>query len=710
MFKKVCTTLLGLLLISLMFGNIALAQVADTTATEEEVQIPDKDVLALAIFVKGDAVVMSPGSEWEPLTFGTVLHDSDMVKTGDNGFMAFAFVDDGSQFKVRPKTEFSLFANRNSDNSFRKRVVMTIGEIFSDVAKPKGSLQVSTPTSVASIKGTEFWTTINTDGVTTVYTTEGIVGLRNRISRTDMDVPEGHFCTSDYSGDMVVAEITPETDMPGWEVEETPTAPEGEPQGEGDQGTPEEDQEPEAETEEPGSAPSGGGGGGAGLNMNGAAGASVIDGETYQFFSLRPDISLGKWGVGLDLSFYFDAEGNLREEDWDSGADVIDKIYYVRYGKENDPLYVRVGAIENITLGYGLIMRRYSNAIEWPQVRRVGMHSKVKRGPFAVEMMVNNFRELESPGVIAARGTYELDKLKLPIVFGATIAMDGNQYLGAKDDDDDGIPNPFDQFPEKNDDDMITFLNTQDPGTIQALIDAGLLADIFNRPPSFDDLEGDVGMFGVDIGIPLIRKEKMNLWVYSQAAQIVDYGMGMTIPGVMFNMGPFRASAEYRIFDSEFQAEFFNLGYEIERVSLIDDQVADTMYYETKSSRLAGLSSASGYYIDAGVTISNLVDVYAAYQNMSYDAENDSTATPNKSLFAKASVNTEMVPKLGLAEAYYHQPRAEDVFDTESDGTTLGYRVGFEASANMMLVFDRKTIYRNGEATKMMTIETVIMF
>lgn len=441
--------------------------------------------------------------------------------------------------------------------------------------------------------------------------------------------------------------------------------------------------------------------GAAGLRLNGAMGAAVINGVSYQYFSLRPDIPIWKFGLGLDLSFYFDADGKLREEDWDETADIIDKIYYLRYGRPNDPVYVRVGSLEPITLGYGLIMRRYLNAIEWPQVRRIGLHSKVKVGPFGIEAVMNNFRELETPGLLGGRFTYTMNLVR-PVVFGGTFAYDGNQYLGAKDQDNDGIPDREDMFDDKNDGEHISWLmSLLTPGQIDALIASGDLPDINNPPDNISQRDEPVSIYGVDVGVSLLENSRMSLWAYAQAAQIADYGRGYTVPGLMFKMGPFHASAEYRIFEKEFMSDFFNFTYEVERV--VWD--AETETYTTKENQLEGITSASGIYADAGANLFNVVDFYANYQQMFYDED-----IPNKSLFASLQLNTEPIPKIDLAEAYFQQPNVDKLFSTDSDGTTIGYKVGAAVGESMMLVYHNKTIYHNGEPNRIMSVETVIRF
>ncbi len=120
------------------------------------------------------------------------------------------------------------------------------------------------------------------------------------------------------------------------------------------------------------------------VRFNGTIGMVIINGKIYQQFGLRPDIPFGKFGVGLDLTFRFDEDGNFKDDEWDEGRDYIDKLYYLRYGLPGDPFYLRVGALDNVTLGYGLIMRRYANTIQYPEVKRIGIYSE----GFEVEVSV----------------------------------------------------------------------------------------------------------------------------------------------------------------------------------------------------------------------------------------------------------------------------------------------------------------------------------
>ena len=454
----------------------------------------------------------------------------------------------------------------------------------------------------------------------------------------------------------------------------------------------------------------GGAGGGDGFSMNGAMGATIINGKSYQYFSLRPDIPIWKFGLGLDLSFYFDEDGKLREEDWDETADIIDKIYYIRYGKPGEPLFVRAGSLDQITLGYGLVMRRYTNAIEWPQERRIGLQTEINFGDIKTVALLNNFRELDSPGLVGGRISYRADVV-LPMIFGATVVHDGNQFLGAKDEDGDGIPDYQDMFPGEKDATQIAKIMAL-PGYneiyTRSLIELGQLPDIYNPPLSIDEQSEPVTEFCLDVGVPLINTSLMNVIVYAQAAQIANNGRGYTVPGIVWwvkamEMLSFQVGAEYRIFGEDFAGDFFNYSYEIERVKW-DPNLNS---YVTKEQSLKGIPSAQGFYADLEVDLfKRMFVLFGAYSQMTYeDAER-----PSKAFYASAGLNTTFIPKIDLVEGYFQQPTAEKLFSTDQDGTVIGYRVGATMGGGVMLVYDNKTIYYNGEPNKIMTIETVIKF
>jgi hypothetical protein len=107
---------------------------------------------------------------------------------------------------------------------------------------------------------------------------------------------------------------------------------------------------------------------------------------TYQSLSLIPDIVFGKFaiGLGLTLNYRFTSgpdgdKFDIRDEDWQAEdlqefLDVyLPKIRYIRYGTKGDPLFAKMGTIEDATLGNGYIMSNYSNALFLPETRLFGL-------------------------------------------------------------------------------------------------------------------------------------------------------------------------------------------------------------------------------------------------------------------------------------------------------------------------------------------------
>lgn len=163
--------------------------------------------IAVVLVTKGDAETKKGDGKWDKLKFGAVLDDGDRIRTGDDGFVALVFTDDKSQVKIRPNSEITVNASRNPDYSMSKSVNVQIGELFADVTKQKGSFRVATPTSVASVKGTEFWVLVDENGETQVLTTEGIIELLSLITGETRDVIQGIVGTVAPDGSITIGDI-----------------------------------------------------------------------------------------------------------------------------------------------------------------------------------------------------------------------------------------------------------------------------------------------------------------------------------------------------------------------------------------------------------------------------------------------------------------------------------------------------------------------
>jgi|YNPMSStandDraft_2_1061718.scaffolds.fasta_scaffold00004_77 hypothetical protein len=147
------------------------------------------------------------------------------------------------------------------------------------------------------------------------------------------------------------------------------------------------------------------------FDMSMYMGNAVINGVTYFTISLRPTLTFGKFSIGFDLYFELDQNANLRKEGdkyvgWATWQDWINKILFIQYGFKGEPIYAKIGVIEDATLGHGLIMQNYSNALYFPEIRKTGF-------AFDLDGLLFNFPYVGFESFI--------DDLKDPDIFGFRI-------------------------------------------------------------------------------------------------------------------------------------------------------------------------------------------------------------------------------------------------------------------------------------------------
>lgn len=148
-------------------------------------------------------------------------------------------------------------------------------------------------------------------------------------------------------------------------------------------------------------------------------GSVTIDGMTYSKAVIQPNFNLGKLRFGLYLPVIYQND-LFNPKDWyhpagndewsfgtdyswssdpfgaalDLGKDIALKFKYFEYGNQlDDPFFVKVGNLNDLTIGHGLIMRNYDNSTEFPAVRRLGFNLGVDTGGFGFEALVNDIAD-----------------------------------------------------------------------------------------------------------------------------------------------------------------------------------------------------------------------------------------------------------------------------------------------------------------------------
>ena len=163
--------------------------------------------------VKGLAEIMPVGEEkFSDLKPGTILSDGDKIRTGSSGFTAIIFIDDKSTLKLKENSE-AVINGQRSARSIAKKINMDVGTIRATVNKQNSNFVIQTPTSVASVKGTDFWMITDPIDGDLVIGLEGVVTLTNNETGSEVDVTEGNSGISTPDGDVDIEE-TEESSIP----------------------------------------------------------------------------------------------------------------------------------------------------------------------------------------------------------------------------------------------------------------------------------------------------------------------------------------------------------------------------------------------------------------------------------------------------------------------------------------------------------------
>ena len=147
--------------------------------------------IAVTTKIDGKGEIMPIGkNEFFDLNSGTVLSDGDKIRTGSKGFVAIIFIDDKSTLKLKENSEVVINGQRMA-SSISKKINMDEGTIRATVQKQNTNFIIQTPTSVASVKGTDFWLMSDPENGDQIIGIEGIIGLTNNETGQEIDVTEG---------------------------------------------------------------------------------------------------------------------------------------------------------------------------------------------------------------------------------------------------------------------------------------------------------------------------------------------------------------------------------------------------------------------------------------------------------------------------------------------------------------------------------------
>ena len=350
----------------------------------------------------------------------------------------------------------------------------------------------------------------------------------------------------------------------------------------------------------------------------GGVGYSSIGGESFVTIHLRPELAIGKFGIGFEIPLRYHTEtGHIRTEDWDDDYDYFRILRYVRYGHKGETFYTRVGALDAARMGHGFIMNYYNNSLLYDQ-RKIGLELDIDAKFAGLESMTNNLGRAE---IFGGRVYYRpLWEMQTPIL--------KNLAVGA------------------------TFVTDTDPD-------------------AFDATDDGITEFGFDIELPFIKTSALQWGIYADYATINNYGSGTAL-GTELQMrgvaGVFDLTAqlERRFLGDEFLPSYFGPFYELERYQVDGNQAirkTDALKIAKETNGTLGL--LYGHVL-------NTIQLLGTFERLDDQ--------PNSGRLHLEATLPNTLPKIA-ARAMYDRRNIDgfgDAFDLDEDSVAragLGYKI-----------------------------------
>ena len=400
----------------------------------------DGPFAVLEYFDNPDEVIItsSDGEDLYP-DYGMELLPGDKIKTG-NSVAEIRLDPNGSLIKLASNTEFVVDTLQDRAGAEANTFTLVTGKLKA-IAARSGSekYQIQTPSAVMGVRGTILGLESIPGLKDLALVEKGLATFTNLATGASVDLAGGSAADTfadifeainlspddiadffgdiaDFIGDNMNPDSVPGNQAPPPEVVDDTTVEDPE--------VPAEPEEPAEEvTEEDG-----------GLlepvldwlrDVFGMELGTVTIGDTtYSKAVLQPTFGTGKFKLSLYLPIIY--ETNLFDpedwyhpagnDEWSFGTDyeeweteplggVLDifddlflKIRYIQYGEQRDKFYLKVGNLNNMTIGHGILMRDYANDADFPSIRRVGVNMGLDLGVFGFETVVSDLTEPEIMG------------------------------------------------------------------------------------------------------------------------------------------------------------------------------------------------------------------------------------------------------------------------------------------------------------------------
>lgn len=171
----------------------------------------EKDKAAVAVVTKIiKDVEIKKDKDWKQGKLGETLETGNEVRTGKKSLAIVKFLDN-SLLRVQENSVLKIYADKVKKD-ISKNTHLEKGELGFKVTKQEDEdFKFTTPTMVASIRGTEGFVEVKEDGSSLLSVETGAVDVEASVgSKQSGNVTAGKYVLVTESGDIEVKDITPD--------------------------------------------------------------------------------------------------------------------------------------------------------------------------------------------------------------------------------------------------------------------------------------------------------------------------------------------------------------------------------------------------------------------------------------------------------------------------------------------------------------------
>ena len=448
-------------------------------------------------------------------------------------------------------------------------------------------------------------------------------------------------------------------------------------------------------------------------------GAVSIAGEPYTKVSILPLYFGNRFHFGYNISGFLgisDTAANLNT--FSTLSQLLAPMTF-QYESSNKYYKLKLGQIKNLTFGHGMLIKRYTNTINYPVQQDGGMvlNFKSDAGNYTGELFTSSIGELANGGGLV--GIYG-SGAKLPYRFGVGFVSDLNQFSSVSDSIWNGIT------PHK-----------RSISGYQLDITYELKSDLRNDTYLF----GEFTTLNYADEIRYIRSEISGEDTIKQGFERQS-SFGIMAPGIWWKIGNHRdIKIAFNFVSSLYMSPFFSETYNLERMHYIPASVLDTLEknepYSEDEKWLTMITEnhtdtdSTGYYLPKDVyalldptkNVHNKIGVSMEYSyqyrnlyNYSFDIsilkEIESTDTPTTyyTLGIDLLIQEGLIWGISECGLYFNQYFTSELFNTSnySENMVLGGKLGIKLRHNISLRIYNHYVFYDRNLDGKLTLNSTI--